>query len=92
MASSVLDPAWIARYARPPSQTTIKNAISLHQNVRDLIGQCSYDTILQGSYKNDTALADMNDVDVLAICTDITKASIRWWEAKRTNWLCTGRA
>jgi len=53
----------------------------VHQNVRDLLGQGSYDTILQGSYKNVTALADMNDVDVLAICTDITKSGLGWFKS-----------
>jgi hypothetical protein len=90
MLSPALDPPWVARYSRPPAKTTLARAISLHQNVRDLLGQGSYDTILQGSYKNDTALADMNDVDVLAICTDITKSGLGWfksivWEAVFAN-------
>jgi len=68
-----LDQDWVARYGRGPSATTVKRVISLHRNVRALLGEGEYDTILQGSYKNDTALADMNDVDILAIRQDVTK-------------------
>lgn len=58
---------FVARYARAPAKTTTDTAISLHQNVRDVLGDADYLTFLQGSYKNDTALADMNDVDVVAL-------------------------
>lgn len=62
-----LDNDFVVRYARPPAQTTLDRAISLHRNVRDVLGETDYLTLLQGSYKNDTALADMNDVDIVAI-------------------------
>lgn len=67
---------FVARYARAPAQTTIDTAISLHQNVRDVLGDAEYLTFLQGSYKNDTALADMNDVDIVAL----------WRSAKPNFW------
>src|SRR5208337_2186501 len=81
MASSVLDLSWVARYGCGPSETTVDRAISLHQNVRELLGQGPYETILQGSYKNGTALADMNDVDVLAIRNDNTKSGLGLFES-----------
>lgn len=74
------DPTWVARYARGPSATTLSRAISLHQNIRALLGEGDYDTILQGSYKNGTALADMNDVDIVAIRRDVTKRSIKLFQ------------
>ena len=78
---SALDSDWVARYATGPSDTTVQQAISLHSNVRGLLSEGPYDTILQGSYKNDTALADMNDVDILAIRSDLTKEGLGWLES-----------
>lgn len=62
-----LDADWVASYARGPAQTTIDRAGSLHRNVRELLGETAYATFLQGSYRNDTALAEMNDVDVVVV-------------------------
>lgn len=72
-----LDADWVASYARAPAQTTLDRAISLHNNVRELLGETGYATFLQGSYKNDTALADMNDVDVVVVNTNIRQK--RFW-------------
>lgn len=38
MATSYLPADFVARYARPPSDTTVSRAISVHQSVRDLLG------------------------------------------------------
>jgi hypothetical protein len=57
---------FVLRYARPPSESTVARAVSLHQNVRAALGE-GYATLLQGSYKNDTSLWDMNDVDLVAV-------------------------
>lgn len=67
MTSSYLPENFVTRYARPPSQDTLSEAIKAHQSVRDLLGDTDYLTLLQGSYKNDTALWDINDVDIVAI-------------------------
>ncbi|WP_437665607.1 nucleotidyltransferase domain-containing protein [Sorangium sp. So ce1182] len=67
MSTNYLSADFVARYARPPSDTTVSQAISVHESVRDLLGDTEYATILQGSYKNDTALWDMNDVDIVAV-------------------------
>lgn len=66
MASRSLPAEFVNSYASVPAKTTVDRAISLHQNVREALGS-EYDTLLQGSYKNDTALADLNDVDVVAV-------------------------
>ncbi|MGB8295729.1 MAG: nucleotidyltransferase [Polyangia bacterium] len=84
MATTVLDPDWVARYSRGPAESTVSRAISLHQNVRDLLGQGPHETLLQGSYKNDTALAEMHDVDVLAIRNDITRSRLPLFRS--INW------
>lgn len=71
MTASYLPADFVSRYARPPSETTVSRAISIHQSVRDLLGDTDYATLLQGSYKNDTALWDMNDVDVVAVSRNL---------------------
>lgn len=58
---------FVAQYARVPSASTVERAVSIHENVRALLGDGDYATFLQGSYKNDTALWDMNDVDIVAV-------------------------
>jgi hypothetical protein len=62
-----LDAEFVSRFAAPPSKTTVDSAISAHTNIRALLDDTKYATTLQGSYKNDTALADMNDVDICAV-------------------------
>jgi hypothetical protein len=71
MATSYLPADFVARYARPPSETTVSRAVSIHQSVRDLLSDSDYATLLQGSYKNDTALWDMNDVDIVAVSKNL---------------------
>jgi len=71
MAASYLPADFVARYARPPSETTVERAISVHQSVRSLLDDSEYATLLQGSYKNDTALWDMNDVDIVAVSKNL---------------------
>lgn len=56
----------IDRYTAAPPATTVASAVSLHENIRSLLGS-GYETFLQGSYKNDTGVADINDVDVVAV-------------------------
>lgn len=38
----------------------------LQNTIREVLGDDDYDTFLQGSYKNSTAIADINDVDIVA--------------------------
>jgi hypothetical protein len=56
----------IEKYSRCPSNTTITTARLLQEQLRDLLGN-GYETFLQGSYKNDTATRDLDDVDIVAI-------------------------
>jgi len=56
----------IERYSAAPSPTTVAAVSSLHTNIRDVLGT-DYETFLQGSYKNDTGVADLNDVDIVAL-------------------------
>lgn len=62
-----LDLSFVERFAETPSDTTVQRAISLHQNIRQLLPDDSYLTFLQGSYRNGTALADINDVDIVVV-------------------------
>lgn len=66
---------FVLRYARPPSETTVAQAKSLHENVRAVLGDLDYATLLQGSYKNDTSLWDMNDVDLVAVSRGLMSGS-----------------
>lgn len=54
------------RYTAAPAPTTVTAVKSLHENIRALLGD-DYETVLQGSYKNDTSIPDLNDVDIVAI-------------------------
>lgn len=62
-----LDLDFVSRYARGPAESTVNQAVSLHQAVRGVLGEDGYATLLQGSYKNATALYDVNDVDISAV-------------------------
>ncbi len=66
---------FVLRYARPPADSTVARAKSIHESVRALLGDSDYATLLQGSYKNDTALWDMNDVDLVAVSRGVVSGS-----------------
>ena len=56
----------VDRYTAAPSQTTVATVKRLHEHIRDVLGG-DYETFLQGSYKNDTSIPDLNDVDIVAV-------------------------
>jgi hypothetical protein len=53
------------RYTAAPASTTVTAAKTLQETIRSVLGS-DYETFLQGSYKNDTGVPDLNDVDVVA--------------------------
>ncbi len=55
-----------SRYTAAPTQTTVTAVKSLHENIRAVLAN-AYETFLQGSYKNDTSIPDLNDVDIVAV-------------------------
>lgn len=60
----------IDRYAAGPSVSRRSAVKSLHENVRKALEDAEphrFDTFLQGSYRNGTAIADINDVDIVAL-------------------------
>lgn len=61
--------AAIEKYSAAPAPTTITAARRLQEKIRNLLG-AEYETFLQGSYKNDTVIRDMDDVDIVAIRRD----------------------
>ena len=65
MTHKISDSA-VHQYRKPPSATTISRASTMQQSIRDVLGS-DYETFLQGSYKNDTAISDLNDVDIVAV-------------------------
>lgn len=56
----------IDRYSPGPSSTKVTQVASLQQTIHDVLGDEDYDTFLQGSYRNGTALSDINEVDIIA--------------------------
>ncbi|MFD4192865.1 nucleotidyltransferase family protein [Amycolatopsis thermoflava] len=57
-------------YATGPSQTRTSAVKNLHENIRSALNiwaDNKFDTFLQGSYRNNTAIADINDVDIVAL-------------------------
>jgi len=60
----------VHQYRKPPSETTVSRASAMQQNIRDVLGS-NHETFLQGSYKNDTAISDLNDVDIVAVRKNI---------------------
>ncbi len=49
-----------------PSPTKIQQVSNLHNWIQDILGE-THHTFLQGSYKNDTSISDINDVDIVAL-------------------------
>ncbi len=49
-----------------PSPTKIGQVSNLHNWIQEILGD-THHTFLQGSYRNDTAISDINDVDIVAI-------------------------
>ncbi len=56
----------VQRYARAPSASTVSSVSTFQEAIRDALGT-EYETFLQGSYKNDTSVRDLNDVDIVAL-------------------------
>lgn len=79
--ADVLDRGFVSRYAQPPAPSTITRAASLQESLRAVLGDGEYSTFLQGSYRNDTALRTMNDVDVVAVYRPITRRAMRFYQA-----------
>lgn len=58
--------AVVEKYLKAPSAATVTVARRLHEKIRDLLGG-GYETFLQGSYRNDTGVTDLDDVDIVAV-------------------------
>jgi len=56
----------IDRYSVGPSESKVGLVASLQNTIRSVLSDDDYDTFLQGSYRNGTALAEINDVDIVA--------------------------
>jgi hypothetical protein len=69
----------IDRYSAGPSESKITQVANLQTTIRDVLGD-DYDTFLQGSYRNGTAIVDINDVDIVARRrgTNASLSSAQW--------------
>ncbi len=50
-----------------PTPTMVSEIQSLHNTIRSLFDESNYDTFLQGSYRNNTATKEINDVDIVVL-------------------------
>ena len=66
---SLISGSLIDRYSAGPSKERSRQVKSMHEAIRKALDESSfsYETFLQGSYRNDTAIADINDVDIVAL-------------------------
>lgn len=74
----------IDRFSAGPSAARSREVAALHKAIRSALEISTgkkYDTFLQGSYRNDTAIADINDVDIVALYDPWTNPAIATdWE------------
>lgn len=56
----------IEKLTKAPSSTKISQASNLQNFIQKILGD-THHTFLQGSYKNNTSISDINDVDIMAI-------------------------
>lgn len=56
----------IDKYSSGPTEATENGLQTTRDNIVKLLGS-NYDVFLQGSYKNDTAIYDINDIDIVAV-------------------------
>lgn len=70
----------IDRYSAGPSASRLTQVANLQTTIREVLGDDNYDTFLQGSYRNSTAIADINDVDIVARRkgTNAPLSSVAW--------------
>src|SRR5215218_7279602 len=74
-------PQWlIDHYSAGPLESKVTQVANLQTTIRDVLGVDDYDTFLQGSYRNGTAIADINDVDIVARrkATNAPLSPARW--------------
>lgn len=60
----------VARYSAGPSQAKVDQAKSLREDLESALGS-DYQVFLQGSYRNNTGIADLNDVDIVALAKNV---------------------
>lgn len=105
MSVALISDALVTRYAAAPSTAKIDEAKSLREDVKQALGS-GYQVFLQGSYRNTTGVADLNDVDIVALSTTVHSTvgqgppayPVSWDEifsrverALNSHWRFTGR-
>jgi hypothetical protein len=70
----------IDQYSAGPSTTRTSQVQRVHQAIRSALGTAQFDTFLQGSYRNNTAIADINDVDIVALFKRSGTLTASEWE------------
>lgn len=70
MSSTLISDDLVARYSAGTSTAKVNQAKSLRKDVEEALGY-EYQVFLQGSYRNSTGVADLNDVDIVALSTTV---------------------
>jgi hypothetical protein len=77
---SLISQSLIDYYAAGPSSARTNQVKNLQENIRRALEANTFDTFLQGSYRNGTAITDINDVDIVALYDpwNSPESHIRW--------------
>ncbi|MEK7522255.1 MAG: hypothetical protein AAB569_01630, partial [Patescibacteria group bacterium] len=59
-------PSDIQKHTKGISDTKTTQVSNLQNHIQEILGD-THHTFLQGSYKNDTSISNINDVDIVAI-------------------------
>lgn len=64
--SHLIPPHLVVSLTSGPSDTRVRQVAAMQNYIQELLGD-THHTFLQGSYRNDTATSDINDVDIVAV-------------------------
>lgn len=77
----------VQKHTKSISDTKTKQVSNLQNHIQEILGD-THHTFLQGSYKNDTSISDINDVDIVAVRINtysarhssqiVTSTTIQW--------------
>jgi hypothetical protein len=70
MSMTLISDLLVGRYSAGPSTTKVDQAKSLREDVEHALA-ADYQVFLQGSYRNNTGVAALNDVDIVALSKSV---------------------
>jgi hypothetical protein len=85
MSVTLISDELVSRYSASPSSAKVDQATSLRESVEEALGS-DYKVFLQGSYRNNTGVADLNDVDIVALSKSVYSTVGRGPPAYPVSW------